>query len=49
MEGNFTQAVAAGMFCGFIILVCIWQLIATSLAKRRRIRREKAKAAGGGV
>ena len=42
MEGNLLQFIAVSLFSGFIVAVCVWQLIATSLAKKRRIAREKA-------
>jgi hypothetical protein len=40
MEGNLVQAVGGGAFLLFIFGVCIWQLVDTSRAKKRRIVRE---------
>ena len=40
MEGNLFQAIGAVLFCGSIVGLAVWQLISTSLAKKRRIVRE---------
>ena len=43
MEGNLLQLVDVGAFFGLIIAVCVWQLVSTSRAKKRRIERELAQ------
>jgi hypothetical protein len=47
MEGSFLQFVTMCLFTGFILAVCVWQLISTSMAKKRRIQRERARHAEG--
>jgi hypothetical protein len=42
MEGNLLQTITAGVGLAFIFGVCIWSLISTSRAKKRRIAKEQA-------
>jgi enamine deaminase RidA (YjgF/YER057c/UK114 family) len=43
MEGNLLQLLDVGLFFGLIVAVCVWQLISTSRAKKRRLERELAQ------
>jgi len=43
MEGNLLQLVDVGAFFGLILAVCVWQLVSTSRAKKRRLARELAQ------
>ncbi len=49
MQGNFIQALDAGAALVFLVGFVVWQLVATSLAKKRRVAREKAKASGEAI
>jgi hypothetical protein len=48
MEGNLLQTITAGVGLVFIFGVCIWSLISTSRAKKRRIAREQEQKAKSG-
>jgi uncharacterized membrane protein len=47
MEGNLLQVLDGVAFLVLIFGFCLWQIISTSRAKKRRIAREKAEKGNG--